>query len=182
MNKPNTIGKKKRRQSIALSPCALAVGLAAADPAAEKSLTERAQTFWDARVKGDWSTVYRFLTQEEQVGVSAEKFVEIRKTRGPFAYRSAKIGEVTVAGNLGWVEIDYTAQVVGFPEMPARDVQIWDIWQKRNGQWYPIRKEEREQVPHLPPLLRSTAEVLNFDPAAAINGLNPLKGVGKIGI
>jgi hypothetical protein len=131
----------------------------AADQDAKQSLTERAHTFWNARIKGDWDTVYGFLSADETERLTKEEFVRYRKEKGPFRFLSAKIEDVAVADDLGWVKVNYTIQSAVFPDVPAREVQAWHIWQKRNSQWYPIlKKAQREQLPQLPPQVRPAAE------------------------
>lgn len=150
--------------AVAVVSLGLAVGAAASGVTAAESsgltganaLEQRAQAFWSARVTGDWLTVYRFLTEAQRAGVSAGKFAELRRTKGPLAYRAAAIGEVAAADDVGWVDVSYTAAAVLFPQMPSRDMRIWEIWEKRDGQWYPVPRGRRAELPHLPPRFRST--------------------------
>ncbi len=138
---------------------AFALASLGADQDASQSLTERAQTFWDARVKGDWGAVYSFLSAEEKARFSKEEFVNYRKEQGPFRFHSAKIEDVAQTDDLGWVKVEYSIQSAVFADLPAENVQKWDIWQKRDGQWYPIlKKAYRKSVPQLPPKMRSAQE------------------------
>jgi hypothetical protein len=149
---------------LLVATLAFAFAFAAASPAADdqdakQSLTERAHIFWNARVKGDWDSVYNLLAAEDKAHFTSEEFVAHRKEKGPFRFLSAKLEDVAVAGDLGWVKVDYTIQSAVFPDVPARDVQGWDIWQQRDGQWYPIlKKAQRKRLPQLPPHMRPAEE------------------------
>ena len=86
---------------------ALSLGLGFPLTAAEQALKARAGRLWEARVKGEWASVYEFLLPEEQPKLTREQFVAAKKEKGPVHYLSAEIGEVAVAGDTGWVEVNY---------------------------------------------------------------------------
>ena len=71
-------------------------------------LETRAKQFWEAEVKQDWGTVYGLLTPEEGVNATREQYVAFRREKGPFQYLTAQIGEVAVAGDIGWVQVYLT--------------------------------------------------------------------------
>jgi len=125
----------------------------------QQSLAQRARFLWDARVQGNWATEYRFLAPADRGSTTTlEKFVAYRRDKGPFRYLSAKVGEVATLNDIGWVEVKYEIRPAAFPELRARQMQVWDHWQKRDGEWYPMARAEREQVHALPPNKRSAAE------------------------
>ena len=121
-------------------------------------LKERAKTFWEARLKGDWATVYRYLPPAEKRGFTEEQFVSFRKEKGPFRYLSSELGRLEITGDLGWVEVRYAIQPAGFPEYPPRNMHLWQIWQKRDHNWFPLPRSKYTQVPKNPPHLRSAEE------------------------
>lgn len=126
---------------------------------AKETLKERALTFWNARAAGDWATEYRFLQPGDTHGGTEQEFIEFREgPGGAFRFSSVKVGEVAVAKGLGWVKVSYDSQSVALSEVPPEHHEIWDIWEEHDGQWYPMAKEERKQVPQLPPELRPAAE------------------------
>ena len=92
---------------VAALSLGLGFPLAAAEEPAEQALKARADQLWEARVKGEWASVYEFLLPEEQPKLTREQFVAAKKEKGPVHYLSAEIGEVAVAGDTGWVEVTY---------------------------------------------------------------------------
>jgi hypothetical protein len=130
--------------------------LAAQDEA--KTLRERATAFWEARVKGDWSTVYDYLSETERKGGTKDQYVEFTKEQGPFRYLSYKLGEVDVEGDSGWVKTAFSVTPMRFPGARPDQVDRWMVWEKRDGQWYPLTSKEEESVPKLPPRLRPVKE------------------------
>jgi hypothetical protein len=125
----------------------------------EKALIERATSFWNARAAGDWAAEYRFLQPEDTHGGTEKEFIEFRKgPGGAFKFSAVKLGEAAVAGGLGWVKVSYDLQSLAFTEYDTDHHEIWDIWLVKDGQWYPMAKDERKQVPQFPPALRPAAE------------------------
>src|SRR5438477_12958857 len=102
----------------------LAMGVSARAEDAAQSLKARASAFWDAQVRGDWATVYGFLPAEETAHTTREQFASFRKEKGPFRYLSAQVGQVTVAGDLGWVEVTNESQPQGYPTLPPQHLHI----------------------------------------------------------
>jgi len=124
----------------------------------QKALTERATAFWQARVKGDWATVYDYLAESEKQGGTKEQYVTFSKEKGPFHYLSYKLGNVEVDGNVGWVKTAFEVEPTRFPGLPPNKIDTWQPWEKRDGQWYPIPHEQLQDVPKLPPNLRPLKE------------------------
>lgn len=123
-----------------------------------KALREQAKIFWEARVKGDWATVYDCLSESERMGVSKEAFVEKNKTGGPFRYLRYKLGEAETADDMGWLKVEYEAEAVRFPGLPARRTERWSYWEKLDGKWYEITGKRVEEIPKLPPSMRPLKE------------------------
>jgi len=129
--------------------------LAGDDPSA---LAQRARLFWEARVSGDWATEYGFTPAEDRGKATVEQFVAHRRDVGPFRYFSARVGEAATADAIGWVDVQYDVKVAKYLDLPARHVQIWDLWRKRDGEWYPMPKAQRKEFPRVPPQHRSAQE------------------------
>ena len=122
------------------------------------TLSEQAKAFWNARVAGDWGTVYDILSPEdEEKQASREDFSSFRKEKGPFRYLSADLHAVEISGNKGWVRVVFRSGPTGLPDSITSEVQKWQIWQNKNG-WHPVPKNEASQFPTLPPVLRLTQD------------------------
>jgi len=121
-------------------------------------LGERANTFWDARVRQDWGVLYEFLSPSERDQATKERFVSQSKAKAPFRYLSYHLGEVETAGDLGWVKTEFEAKAVKFDRLPSRRVSQWQVWQKSNAEWCPLADGRSELAPGLPPRLRPAAE------------------------
>jgi mRNA-degrading endonuclease YafQ of YafQ-DinJ toxin-antitoxin module len=134
-----------------------AVSLALAAEQDKQALEARARQFWEAEVKQDWGTVYDLSIPEERANATREQYVAFRREKGPFQYLTAQIGEVAVAGDIGWVQVAYDVRPLNYPEVKPHHIQIWDLWHKRDT-WYPVPKPQRDQFPKLPPHLRPADE------------------------
>lgn len=143
---------------VALGCYVLTLSSIAAEPDTRTALLERAMTLWNARVVEDWETEYDFLPAEEINNKTLEAFVALRQEKGPFRYVSAQVGEAAVDENIGWVEVKYAAQPKPYPTVPPQSIQMWDIWHRRDGQWYPMARGQRGLFPKLPPHHRPAEE------------------------
>jgi len=123
-----------------------------------KALTDRAKAFWDARVKGDWGTVFDFLADSEKKGGTKEQYIAFSKEKGPFRYLSYKLEDVEVESDTGWVKTAYELEPTRFPGLPPNKVNTWQVWEKWEGQWFPIPTDRQQEVPKLPPRLRPVKE------------------------
>jgi hypothetical protein len=123
-----------------------------------KALRERATTLWEARVKGDWGTVFDYLSGKEIGNATKQQYIDFSKEKGPFVYLSYKLGEVEVDGDIGWVKTAFSLRPQRFPEYPPNRVDQWHVWEKRDGNWYPIPRERMDDEPRLPPSLRPIKE------------------------
>jgi hypothetical protein len=119
-----------------------------------KALTDRAKALWEARVKGDWGTVFEYLAETEKKTGTKEEYIAFSKEKGPFRYLSYKLEDVDVEGSVGWVKTAYELEPTRFPGLPPNKVNTWQVWEKRDGQWFPIPNERQLEVPKLPPRLR----------------------------
>lgn len=149
------------RKLLAASLLMLGVVLAWPLQAAQdegKVLREYATKFWEARVKGDWATVYDYLSPEERSGKTRDKFIETSKQTGPWRYLHYKIGAVEAADDMGWVKIEYSQEPVQFPGIKPKIVDRWEKWEKVEGRWTLVPAQRFQQTPQLPPSLRPLEE------------------------
>jgi hypothetical protein len=123
-----------------------------------KALQERAKEFWEARVKGNWATVYDYLSETELGGRTKEQYVAFSKEKGPFTFLSYKLGEVEVEGNVGWVKTVCDFTPTQFPGVRPTHMDRWEIWEKEDGKWYPVPRQLYENYAKLPPRLRPLDE------------------------
>jgi hypothetical protein len=130
----------------------------AAEAEAVQGLLEQARVLWDARVSDDWAQVYRLLPPEEQAGTGESEFVELRTQRGPFEYTKAHVERVAVAGDTGWVRVNYRARPKEYAALPAQDVTTWRVWRRLDGTWHPVPQEKVQDFPQLPPQERPAEE------------------------
>ncbi len=121
-------------------------------------LKERVKAFWDAQVKDDWSTLYDFLRDPGKETDGKEAFAAKQKDKNPLTFLSYSIGRVETDGDVGWVEMEYIAGARKFPKAPPRQVMVWQVWQKREQNWYPLPRERLGEVPKMPPSLRPAEE------------------------
>ena len=136
----------------------LAVGSLQAAQDERKALTERATALWQARVKGDWATAFDFLSDTEKRGGTKEQYIAFSKEKGPFHYLSYKLGDVEVDGDVGWVKTAYEVEPTRFPGLTPSKLDLWQVWEKRDGQWFPVPNARLQDVPKLPPRLRPLKE------------------------
>jgi hypothetical protein len=126
----------------------------AADAGDESRMLETAvQRYWDARVQGDWTVVYDLLPEEDRP-MTQEQFIaaQSKEDRG-LQYLRATVGEVAVADDLGWVDVEYEVRFKEFPAIPPKRGKTWDVWRKTDT-WQPIANRLRPTVPSRPPHVR----------------------------
>jgi hypothetical protein len=146
--------------AIGLALVVLGVCLAGAAQTEQELLGQRAREFWEARVKGDWAVVYDYLSAGEREKLDKEAFVAGSKENAPFRYLSYKLGGIETEGDLGWVEVRYAVQITRYPELAAKEMNIWQLWRKADGSWLPSPKQDAQEVPTRPQLRNSAEEPL----------------------
>jgi glucan-binding YG repeat protein len=132
--------------------------VAAAQETTESSLTERADLLWKALVAEDWATEYQFLSPEEATTITKDTFVSLRKEKWLLRYLSATVGKAVSSNDIGWVEVSLNFRLNNTPEIQPEQRTTWDLWQRKDGQWYRVSAQQREHVPKLPPHLRPAEE------------------------
>lgn len=131
---------------------------AAASETAESSLAERAQLLWKALVAEDWATEYQFLSPAEATTITKDAFVSLRKEKWLLRYASATVGKTISDNDIGWVEVTLNFRLKDAPEIKPEQRTTWDLWQRKDGQWYRVSEQQREHLPKLPPPLRLAEE------------------------
>jgi hypothetical protein len=122
------------------------------------ALRERAERLWTAKAEEDWATVFTFGPPGEYATREQAEFVAWSREKEPFRVQSYQIGRVLTDGKeLGWVELDYSAAVRKYPDLPPRDAHRWQKWFFVTGEWYPIPLRELSLYPESP-VLRNAVE------------------------
>ncbi len=129
---------------------------------ADQGLRERAQAFWDARVREDWAVLYQYLPASARGEASVDDFTTWSKKNTPFRYLSFELEQVETAKDLGWVKVVSAAQVSGFTQLAPRKTESWQPWQKTDGSWIPVPAKELADVPSRPPSMRPAEEEANL--------------------
>ena len=96
---------------------------------------ERAQAYWDARVKDDMVTAYTFEDPVRRSQLSLNQYVRAIGTGVKMS--SAKVWKVKIDGDQADVEIEVEARymVPGWDKLPAGRRTLVDDWQKIDGKW-----------------------------------------------
>ncbi|MBW1982654.1 MAG: hypothetical protein JRJ12_15695 [Deltaproteobacteria bacterium] len=121
-------------------------------------LRARADLYWKAQVKRDWGSVYDLLSPVEKAGLSKKRFVKFKEKERAIRYLSYRLADVETSERYGWTRIIYKAQPADLPDYPPRTIKIWQIWEKIEGNWYPVPPSRREDFPQLPPKMRQPKE------------------------
>jgi len=124
----------------------------------DQGLRERAQTFWDARVREDWAVLYQYLPGADRSQTGLDEFAAFSKKNTPFRYLSFELGHTETAGDLGWVKVVSTAQVTGVSQVPPRKTESWQLWEKIGGNWFPLPAKRLEEAPSRPPSMRPASD------------------------
>jgi hypothetical protein len=136
----------------------LVTGALASDATKDReALDAQAKRFWGAEVQQDWNAVYDLLTPGGREGATREEYAAYRKEQGPLHFVAAQIGEVTVAGDIGWVRVTYQFKFAKYPEVAVGQGDMWDLWRNTDA-WRPVPKEQRDQWPKRPPQERPAAD------------------------
>ena len=136
---------------------ALSIGAPAVAENDQAGLRTEAEKFWEARVKGDWLVLYDYLPAAEMQQGSREEFAVWSKDNQPFQYVSYKLGTVETDANFGWVQVGYSAKLPKYPSLPAREMEIWQVWRKVGDGWKLVPQQQANDFP-VPIHRRNAAE------------------------
>ena len=97
-------------------------------------LRERAQAYWQARMKDDMVTAYSFEAPVWQKRFSLNEYV--RNVGTAVKFTAADVSEVKVNGDLAdiYVEVQGRYLLPGWDTTPLKKTML-DDWQKIDGQW-----------------------------------------------
>ncbi len=121
-------------------------------------LIERANQYWQAKVKGDYAVIYDFLSPEEKGNETSQEYVKRMKDKGVFQFLSFKIEDAQTSSDLGWVRVDYETKPIRYPKLNANRMNTWTLWKKIDQKWHPISTGMAASYPSLPPQLRLLEE------------------------
>ena len=78
---------------------------------AQQALAQRAETFWQAQVQGDWERVFEFWTPNGFAPMTVEEFVLDKRTKGPMVFHEAEILDSRTDGDFGWVKVRHVSSL-----------------------------------------------------------------------
>lgn len=101
----------------------------------------RAQTYWDARVDGDWVTAYEY----EEISTRPDAMLQqYMANQGSLRYKSVTVKDVALTSaeraNVK-VEMLYFFPMRGATEPVQAEVDT--VWVKQGGEWYSAAPENR---------------------------------------
>ncbi len=151
MNKPAAL-------IVSLCVAALCQCVAPGLSKADQVLEGRARTFWEARIKTDWSALYHYLPPWETNEIKEDEFTASAEKKAGISFLSYELKGSEAEGELGWVRILYTGKPAGIPQASPRTTEIWQVWEKIDGEWFPVQPNRAKEAPRKPPSLRPAAE------------------------
>lgn len=142
--------------------CKAPGGKAPTEPRASRepqaaSLEQRVNSLWQARQAEDWETVFDFEVPSAREQATVAQFVSWAEANEPFQIHEYEVLKIEQDGDLGWAKMRTKTSVRRFPNSPVREVERWEKWCRRNGEWYPVPRAELENYP-VALSLRDTAE------------------------
>lgn len=114
----------------------LALPLAAEEGAKpEGALKERAQAFWEAKVKEDYAAQYSFFEPKVRRKMSLTDYI---KRQGPVQYLEARVNGVKVEEARGFVTVRILFQLKLPPKrnLVKQEKVFQEEWVRRGGEWY----------------------------------------------
>lgn len=121
-------------------------------------LIERANQYWQAKVKGDYAVLYDFLSPEEKGSETSQEYATRMKDKGVFQFLSFKIEDAQISSEIGWVRVDYETKPIRYPKLNPSHRNSWTLWKKIDQKWYPMSTGVATTYPTLPPKLRLAEE------------------------
>ncbi|MFN3476581.1 MAG: hypothetical protein ACK4Z6_03370 [Candidatus Methylomirabilales bacterium] len=99
------------------------------------ALKERAQAFWEAKVKEDYAAQYRFLEPKVRRKMSLTDYI---KRQGPVQYLEAHVDGAKVEEARGFVTVRILFQLKLPPKKtPVKQEKVFqEEWVRRGGEWY----------------------------------------------
>jgi hypothetical protein len=127
-----------RRFSLVIGLLVVCLGgaqLARPESEPERALRERAQAFWEARVKEDFASQYSYLEPKVRRQLSLADYI---KQQGPVQYMAARVEGVQVdeARGLVTVRIRVHIRLPRLVELRDQEKVFQEEWVRRGGEWY----------------------------------------------
>lgn len=139
-------------------PALWTVSWAAAQVDDVAALRERASQYWSAQVREDGAALYQLLPPSQRDKVSQEQYLAGANKTEPLRYSAADIGTVAVDKDLGWVQVTVSFQHRDFMAGPPIIQERWTLWERQEGQWYPLSLAQALKFPSRPPQVRLAEE------------------------
>lgn len=148
----------------------------------EKSLRERAEAVWKARLEHDCKVIATFLDPKEYVEETLEQKIDICEG-DPFRYDKYQIQKVEADENYGWVHVGYAVRVVPYLKEPAQEMEIIEKWRLTDGKWFPVASRIAETCPEPLSKRNATEEKrlrARFDKTWALRQAKDWKGLYEL--
>ena len=99
------------------------------------SLKERANTYWQAKIKGDLEKTYLLETPDFRKKTRLLDY--FKAYSGGFLFQEARIKSVTIDGSSGKVDLVIRTHLLGI-RLPKEGITrpLTDYWKLVNGHWY----------------------------------------------
>ena len=133
---------KRIALSIVVIVCTACAGATGINTIEEKraALKSRVERLCDAKVKGDWATVYDLFDPSFQKSTPKEKFINSDERKIKFlAYKIENI-EILPSNDKAKVKIKWDIEMMGYKFSNAPRIQIWKLV---DGNWYLQVKKQR---------------------------------------
>ncbi len=101
----------------------------------ERALKERAEVFWQAKVREDYATQYSLLEPKIRRQLSLSDYI---KQQGPVQYLTASVDAVNVDEAQGsvTVRIRFNVKLGSLVNLQNQEKTFQDAWVRRSGEWY----------------------------------------------
>jgi hypothetical protein len=115
--------------------CAQVQTKPAASPSSERSLWERANAYWQAKIKGDLEKTYLLETPDFRKRIRLLDYVKAYS--GGFLFREARLESVTIDGSSARVDLVIRTHLLGI-RTPKKGItrHLADYWKLVDGHWY----------------------------------------------
>jgi hypothetical protein len=111
--------------------------MAKAEP--EAGLQERAQAFWQARIKEDYAAQYGLLEPKVRRQLSLTDYIQ---AQGPLQYLEAHIEGVTIDEAKGVLTVRTLIRIKYPPlDRQQQEMVVKEEWVKRQGAWYRVHPQ-----------------------------------------
>ena len=115
----------------------LGIGCNRLSPPTKEALEARSKAYWELRLKGDWGSIYDYLTPEERKFVTRDKFVRERSQE--LRFLGYQIESVEVRGNEGTTSTQCKWRItIPGDELPHRggETTLTEYWLFTGDNWY----------------------------------------------